>query len=146
MLGGIVLAGGLLSPATPLQASDPGCPLGIGEDGADRGAEKRRGRRFLCWPQRCPSPLAVLSSAPSTTNSRFVTSPSFLLSSAFSEASTLIPAACYFGMLFPSSPGCKYVKLGDPSLSSFPPLLFLKPAGCLPNSLPTLFSIYTSTG
>lgn len=35
MLGGIILAGALLSPAAPLQASDPGCPLGIHEAGAD---------------------------------------------------------------------------------------------------------------
>lgn len=73
------------------------------------------------------------STAPGTTNNS-VTSPSFPLSSAFSNTSTLIPAACYFKMFFPSSPGCKHVKLEDVSL--FPFTLLFNPAGCTPNSQP----------
>lgn len=52
------------------------------------------------------------STAPGTTNKHFVTSPSSL-SSACSDTSTLIFTACYFKMLFPSSPCCKCVQLED---------------------------------
>lgn len=72
-----------------------------------------------------------LSTAPGATNKHFVTSPSFPLSSAFSDTSTLILTACYFKML---SPCCKHVKLGDVSL--FPLSLLFNPVGCTPNSQP----------
>lgn len=80
------------------------------------------------------------SLTPGTTKARFATSPPFPLSSAFSEA-------CCFRMLFPSSPGCKHVKLEDPSFCLPLTPLFPNPASSLPNSLIALFRvIYTITG
>lgn len=81
------------------------------------------------------------STAPGTTNKHFVTSPSFRLSSAFSDTSTLILTACYFKMLFPSSPCCKHIKLDD--VSRFPSSLLFNPAGCTPTSQPFPKSPFT---